>query len=219
VVLKVKYPQGGEKQLIKAILGREVPPPPGLPLDVGVVVHNVGTTYAIAQAVKYGKPLIERVVTVSGKAVREPKNLLVRLGTPFSELIDYCGGFSAPPVKVVMGGPMMGLPQFDLSTPVVKGTSGLLLLTEDEVTLAEEGVCIRCGRCIDVCPMNLLPTEIAAYCRNGMWDEAEALDVLACIECGSCAYNCPARIPLVHYFKTAKAEINARRKAQAKAKS
>jgi electron transport complex protein RnfC len=208
-VVKTKYPQGGEKQLIKAVLGREVPPPPGLPMDVGVVVNNVGTAAAVAAALRTGMPLIERVVTVTGSPVREPANLRVRLGTSFRELIEQCGGLSEKPAKIIAGGPMMGIAQSSDEVPVIKGTSGILVMSEHDTVLDEPTNCIRCGRCVEACPMFLMPLYIRMYAEAGRWDLAARYSPANCMECGSCAYECPARIPLVQWIKIAKAEIAA----------
>ncbi len=205
VSLAAKYPQGAEKQLIKVILNREVPSG-GLPLDVGVVVHNVGTAVAITQAVTEGRPIVDRVVTVTG-GVKDPKNLLVRIGTPFRETIEFCGGFDGIPGKVIMGGPMMGLAQYTLDVPVIKGTSGILVLRKDQVEVSEIAPCIRCGKCLDVCSMRLMPSFIVQYAEKGRFREAEGMDALDCIECGCCSYVCPAQRPLIHFIKFAKAEI------------
>ena len=207
--LKTKYPQGAEKQLIKACVKREVPSG-GLPMDVGCVVQNVGTAVAVRDAVRSNRPLYERVTTVTGPAVKEPKNLRVRIGTPVSELIDYCGGYRGEPAKLIMGGPMMGITVYSDQTPVMKGTSGVLVL--DAKTAAEpvETDCIRCGRCIKACPMGLAPQRLYYHIRGKRFDDAEAEHVMDCIECGSCAYVCPARLRLVHRFKHAKSEITAR---------
>ena len=202
--LKTKYPQGAEKQLIKAILRREVPRG-GLPMDVGCVVHNVGTCYAALLAFKFRKPLIDRVVTIAGDGVKENKNVLVRIGTPVSDIVDYCGGYVERPMRIIFGGPMMGIAQYADSVPVIKGTSGILVW-QDARTI-EEGPCVRCAGCVDACPMGLMPTEICSNVKNRNFDAAEAYGVLDCIECGCCAYVCPAAIPLVHYFKYGKSEI------------
>lgn len=212
MVVKVKYPQGGEKQLIKSALGREVPPPPGLPMDVSVVVQNIGTAVAIYEAVRYGKPFIERVVTITGRGIKEPKNLMVRLGTMMNDLVEQCGGLTDDIDKIIMGGPMMGMSQFDLTVPAIKGTSGIVIMREGETESMEEQPCIKCGRCVQVCPMNLVPNTIVKMVENENFEEAEKLHAMACIECGSCSYACPAKIWIVQKIKYAKAEINARRK-------
>lgn len=209
IALKVKYPQGSEKHLIKSLLDREVPPPPGLPMDVGVVVQNVGTAVAIWEAAKYNEPLIERVVTVTGKGINTPKNLLVRLGTPINELIEFCGGLKEDVGKVILGGPMMGFAQFDLSVPVIKGTSGILVQLADEVPSAEYQTCIRCGKCVVDCPCILMPNLFGIYGEKGMFDEVEANHVMYCLECGCCSYNCPANRPLIQWIRQAKAAIRA----------
>ena len=210
VSLRTKYPQGGEKMLIKAILGREVPSG-GLPMDVGVVVHNVGTAVAVAEAVTLGKPLIERVVTVTGSAVRTPKNLLVRIGTPFAEVIEQCGGITEETVKVIMGGPMTGTAVSSLEAPVVKATSSILVLGKKDAAAFSEGACIRCGRCIKVCPVGLMPNYLAGFAKLKNWERLEAYHMMDCIECGCCAYGCPARIFLVQHFKVAKRELQLRK--------
>ncbi|MCK4418179.1 electron transport complex subunit RsxC [Candidatus Aerophobetes bacterium] len=215
VSLKTKYPQGGEKMLIKAILNREVPSlvsngttsRTGLPLDVGVVVNNVGTAVAITEAIKWDKPLLERVVTVTGSAVKNPSNLLVPLGTSFSHLIDECGGLRKKASKIIMGGPMMGISQYILEVPVIKGTSGILILTRKEILFKEEGPCIKCSQCIDHCPMGLLPTTLARLVKREMWDSLKDYNIMDCIECGCCTYVCPSKIPLVHYIKLGKLQV------------
>jgi electron transport complex protein RnfC len=214
VTLPVKYPQGAEKQLIKAILNREVPPPPGLPMDVGVVVQNVGTCLAVKEAVCDGQPLVERVVTVSGGGIASPANVRVRLGTPFSALAEACGGMKEDVVRLLMGGPMMGIAQHSLDPPVIKGTSGLLFLRRGEMALRPEGSCIRCGRCVRACPMVLSPQTIVLYGKNKLFDQAERWRALDCIECGCCSWSCPSSIPLVHYIRFAKGQIVAARRKQ-----
>lgn len=209
VSLKTKYPQGGEKMLIKAILNREVPSG-GLPLDVGVVVSNVGTAVAIAEAIKWGKPLLERVVTITGSGVSQPANLWVPLGTPFSCVVEECGGLKENASKVIMGGPMMGLSQYTLDVPVIKGTSGILVLTESEAVARKEEPCIKCARCIDHCPMGLLPTILARLVGAERWDSLKDYGVMDCIECGCCAYVCPSKIPLVHLMKLGKFQVSQR---------
>ena len=216
VSLKTQYPQGSEKQLIKAALNREVPPPPGLPMDVGVVVSNVGTAFALAQAFKTGMPLVERVVTVTGPAIEEPANLLVKIGTLFSHLIHECGGYKEEPHKLIMGGPMMGIAQFSTEVPVIKGTSGILALGEKDARELEATACIKCGRCVDVCPMQLVPALISAYAEREWYDKTEELHAADCVECGSCSFICPARRPLVQAIRMAKHHVMAeRRKRQA----
>lgn len=205
-VLKTKYPQGSEKHIIKAITGREVPSGK-IPAEIGVVVDNVGTAFAIAEAIKYGKPLIERVVTVTGEGIMTPKNLRVKIGTPFRELIEYCGGFKGTPGKVISGGPMMGIAQYSIDVPVIKGTSGILVLPEDRIALKNPKPCIKCARCVDACPMNLLPLFISAYSLKNDFDKCKEYHALDCIECGSCSYVCPSKRPLVESIRLAKREI------------
>jgi electron transport complex protein RnfC len=201
--LKVKYPQGDEKQLIKAITGREVPSG-GLPLDIDCLAANAGTVFAIYEAVVLRKPLVERIVTVAGGAVAKPANLKVRIGTPVKELIQECGGFSQPPRKIVSGGPMMGHTILDLDTPVTKGTSGILALTEREVHSAARTACIQCGRCVESCPMGLRPTHLFKLIDHFEYEQAVAEGLMDCRECGCCGYICPARIPLVQGIKVGK---------------
>jgi len=203
-VLKVKYPQGAEKHLIDAVLGRRVPPGK-LPLDVGVVVDNAGTAFAIRQAVKRGVPLIERAITVTGSGIKQPQNLWVRLGTLFADIVSQCGGLLGNPEKIVAGGPMMGIAQYTLDVPVIKGISGILILSE--AGTFPEGDCIRCGKCIDVCPVNLLPTVMAQHAKHKDWASVAKYSPYDCMECGSCAYVCPAKIPLVQYIKWGKEEL------------
>ena len=205
VKLKTKYPQGAEKQLIKAVLKREVPSGK-LPMDVGCVVQNVQTAKAIYEAVYEGKPLYERVITVAG-SVKRPGNLKVRIGTSLSEIVDYCGGFEGDVKKVIAGGPMMGITQFTLDVPVVKGFSGLVILTEKESKFYEPSNCIRCGKCVDVCPMGLVPTVISRMVEKERYKELKNYNPLDCMECGCCAYECPAKIHLVQNIKLAKTLI------------
>ena len=217
VPLTVKYPQGAEKQLIKAILDREVPSG-GLPFDVGVVVQNVGTAAAVFEAVARGKPLIERIVTVTGAGVKEPRNLRVRIGTPFADVIAYCGGFTSEDGerKIVMGGPMMGLAQYSLDVPVVKGTSGILVM-QGSVRAGRETPCIKCGRCVAICPMYLMPNRISDYAELDKFDQCNEYGVKDCIECGACAYVCDVKRPIVHLVKYAK--LNLAKKKQASGES
>ncbi len=202
-VLKTKYPQGGEKQLVVAAAGKEVPTG-GLPLDVGIVVMNVGTAAALARAVLRRKPLTHRVVSVSGAGVREPKNLLVPIGTSYRELIDYAGGLTDDAARVVAGGPMMGFTLGSLDVPVTKGTSGVTVLSRDEVRKAQETTCVRCGRCVEACPLRLVPTKIALASRARNREVAERFYLTACMECGCCAYVCPASVPLVQLIRLGK---------------
>jgi len=213
-ILKTKYPQGAEKQLIAAITGRQVPSG-GLPMDVGVIVNNVGTAAAICKAVETGMPLIERVVTVSGGGIKEPKNLLVRIGTSFEDVINQCGGLVGQPARLISGGPMMGLAQYTTAVPVTKGTSGILALTKDEVDDTEYLPCIRCGKCVEACPINLVPLFISGHALKGDYSAAEELHVLDCIECGSCSYACPSKRPLVQSIRVAKREVIKERKRSA----
>jgi electron transport complex protein RnfC len=213
LALKVRYPQGAEKQLIKTILNREVPFSGGLPMDVGVIVQNVGTLSAIYKAVRFAAPLIERITTVTGSGVRQPKNLRVRIGTPTKALIEACGGFSSEVGKVIMGGPMMGVSQYSLEVPVVKGTSGIVVQPFSEVEEGSAQPCIRCGSCVRACPARLMPTVLGVFAQLDMFEEAQRYDVMDCIECGCCNYVCPAKIPLVQLLRYAKAEILTRRKA------
>ena len=210
-ILEVKYPEGAEKMLIFALTGRQVPPGK-LPSEVGCLVQNVGTSLALYEAAAWGKPLYERVLTVTGPGVREPSNLIAAIGTPISALIDACGGTVGNPVKLIMGGPMTGWAQPGATASVVKGTSGIVVLTSDVVDLGEEHECVRCGKCVDVCPMFLSPNFIVQAARRGQWDRAEMWGALDCFECGCCSYTCPAYIPHVQYVRKAKAEIAARKK-------
>ena len=205
--LKTRYPQGAEKQLIKACVRREVPSG-GLPMDVGCVVQNVGTALAVRDALRFNRPLYERVTTVTGPAVKEPKNLRVRVGTPVKNLIEFCGGYSAEVGKLIMGGPMMGIAVSTDEVPVLKGTSGVLVL-DRAATVFKEHDCIRCGRCIEACPMGLAPQCLNNLIRRGKLEQARAEHLKDCIECGCCAYACPAKIRLVHHFKYAKSELAA----------
>lgn len=209
--LKTKYPQGAEKQLIRACLKREVQSG-GLPMDVGCVVQNVGTAIAVRNAVRFGRPMYERVITVTGPGVNKPKNLRVRIGTPVKSLIEFCGGYRGETAKLVMGGPMMGIAVFSDQSPVLKGTSGILVLDAASVVELADHDCIRCGRCIKACPMGLAPQRLYNHLRGHRLDAAEREHLTDCIECGCCAYACPAKIRLVHHFKYGKTEIFARRK-------
>ncbi|MBU0710262.1 MAG: electron transport complex subunit RsxC [Candidatus Omnitrophica bacterium] len=201
-VLESFYPQGGEKQLIKNTLRREVPSGK-LPFDVGVVVHNVATVYAIYEAVYLEKPLYERVVTVSGDCLGNPGNFLVRIGTPFKDLIAQCSPLKQGPEKVISGGPMMGVAQYSLDTPVVKSTNGIICLKESEVKPLVEALCVRCGRCVEYCPVGLMPCMIGMASEKEKWDLAKAYGCLDCMECGLCNYICPQRKDLLQSIKKA----------------
>ncbi|MDR7857050.1 electron transport complex subunit RsxC [Tissierella sp.] len=211
VTLKAKYPQGDEKRIINAITGRKVPSG-GLPMDVGCVVNNVSTAKAIAEAILEGKPLYERVVTVTGNGIKEPKNIVVKIGTKFQEVIDQCGGFNGTPGKIIMGGPMMGLAQFSTDVPVIKGSGGILVLTEEEALAEKVSPCIKCGKCLEVCPVTLQPLHISAHALKKNFEGAERFNALDCVECGACSFICPAKRPLVESIRFAKREILAKRK-------
>jgi len=204
--LKVKYPQGGEKQLVEALLKREVPSG-GLPIDVGVVVFNVGTAYAAYQAVMKNRPLIDRVVTVTGKSLEKPSNFRVRIGTPVSYLVEQAGGVPEDTAKVINGGPMMGKALSNLDSPVVKGSSGILLMPEGEAQRKESQACIRCTKCVSVCPMGLEPYLLMTLSEKALYERMEDEKVMDCIECGSCSYTCPSSRPLLDYIRLGKAEV------------
>jgi len=204
--LKVKYPQGGEKQLVQALLKREVPSG-GLPIDVGVVVFNVGTALATYEAVMKNRPLIDRMVTVTGKELKDPSNFRVRIGTPVSMLIEKAGGLPGNTAKVINGGPMMGKALSTLDVPVVKGSSGILLISEGESRRKEVKPCIRCTKCVTVCPMGLEPYLLMSLSEKGLFERMEHEKVMDCIECGSCSYTCPSSRPLLDYIRLGKAEV------------
>lgn len=201
--LQVKYPQGSEKQLIQAVTGRKVPAM-ALPSAVGVVVHNVGTVKAIYDAVAFGKPLYDKVVTIAGKGIKRPANLLVKVGTKVKDIVEYLGGLQPGLSKVIMGGPMMGFAISSLEVPVTKTTSAILFLTADEIDTRPHSQCIRCGWCLDACPMGLEPKEIGIYVEANRGEDTEPFGVFECFECGSCAYVCPAKRPLVQFVRMAK---------------
>lgn len=209
--LKTKYPQGGEKQLIKAVLDRQVPSGK-LPSAVGVVVQNTGTAAAIYDGIVNGIPLIEKVVTVSGKGIINPKNVKIAIGTPFSYLLDYCGVNREVVDKLVMGGPMMGMAQFSEEAPVIKGTSGLLALTKEETNTYKTRACIGCGKCVEACPMGLEPLMFARLAAFEQWEQLKEYSLMDCIECGSCAYICPANRPLTEAIKIGKSKLRAMKK-------
>ncbi len=206
VPLKVKYPQGGEKQLIKAVTGREVPPG-GLPIAVGAVVSNVGTAFAVYEAIQKNKPLFERVVTVTGKGVKNPSNFKVRIGTATSDLIEAAGGLPENTGKIISGGPMMGRAVTSPDIPVTKGTSGILIMPETEANRKPYIECIRCSRCVSVCPMGLEPFLLMTLGQKQIFDRAENERIMDCIECGSCAYTCPSYRPLLDYIRFGKAKV------------
>jgi electron transport complex protein RnfC len=210
-VLKTKYPQGSEKHLIKAVLNREVPLG-GLPSDIGVAMTNVATVTSVARGVMRNIPLTHRVISVTGGGIVNPKNLLVPIGAPMGELIDYCGGLRQTAARIIAGGPMMGFAFTNPKTPVTKGTSGITILTHEEISRVDQTVCIRCGRCVDVCPMQIVPTKVAMASRFKNLNLAHKYNIMACFECGSCAYVCPAGLPLVQHIRTGKALIAAEAK-------
>lgn len=212
VPLRVRYPQGAEKQLIMAITGRHVVAG-GLPMDVGCVVQNVGTCAAIRAAVVEGHPLIERMTTITGSPVKDSCTWQLRIGTPVAEALKMAGGVIAPAAKLILGGPMMGFAQATLDGSVAKNSSGILLLQAEETGQYTSNPCIRCGRCVDACPMRLLPGPISVLVESEKYDQAEQAFVMDCVECGACSYVCPANRPLIQHFRRAKAEINALRRA------
>ena len=217
VPLKVRYPQGGEKQLIAAVTGRQVPPPPALPIDVGAVVCNASTTFAVYQAVQKRMPLIQRVVTITGKNLREPKNLLTRMGTPVSALIAAAGGLPENAGKVINGGPMMGRAMVNLDSPVTKGCSGITVLSERDARRREASQCIKCAKCVSACPMGLEPYFLSKMTQKKNWDELEARMITSCIECGCCQSTCPAYLPLLDWVRLGKQTVMGRIRARAAA--
>lgn len=201
------YPQGAEKQLIQRITGREVPPAK-LPADVGCCVFNVATVAAVYDAVVLGMPLISRVMTVTGGAIKNPVNLIAPFGTPFAHLIEEAEGFAEPAMRVISGGPMMGVAQYDLAVTLGKATNCILCLSQKEMPIIDKAhTCIRCAKCVNVCPMHLTPVYMNLYAKKGEWRETETLRIMDCMECGCCQYICPGRIPLVQQFRTAKFEV------------
>jgi electron transport complex protein RnfC len=210
--LTVKYPQGAEKMLIKSVTGREVPSGK-LPVSLGVVVQNVGSAASIAEIFDTGLPLLERIVTVSGPGVREPANLIVPVGTKLRDLLAACGGLTADAEEIVFGGPMMGVAQSSLDVPIVKGTTGVIVLTTPNVNPADSFPCIRCGRCLEACPVFLNPSALADYARKSRYEEMEDLHLMDCMLCGSCSYVCPSKIPLAQLFQASKVAIRKRKQA------
>ncbi len=211
VKLHTKYPQGAEKQLIYACTKRQVPSG-GLPMDVGVVVSNVATASAVAQRFIKGMPLVQRICTVTGSAITDPKNLLIKVGTPINEIIEQCGGYAEQPGKLILGGPMMGLSQQTDELPATKTTSGVLVFSKAEGELPEPEQCMKCGKCVDICPAFLQPLYISAYALQDNFEKAQSYGALDCIECGSCSFICPSKRPLLHSIRVAKREIIAQRR-------
>ena len=204
--LKVKYPQGGEKQLIDATIGKEVPSG-ALPIATGAIVQNVATAYAVYEAVKFGKPLIDRVVTITGPSVAKPGNYLAAIGTNLKELIDVAGGVPADTGKIILGGPMMGKSMVQIDAPTVKGTSGILMLPEKEAVRRKVEPCIRCASCVSACPMGLEPYLISTLSRLGRWEEVEEAKVMNCIECGCCSFICPSTRPILDFIRLGKTTV------------
>ncbi len=211
VKLHTKYPQGAEKQLIYACVKRAVPSG-GLPMDVGVVVSNVATASAVAKRFTTGMPLVQRICTVTGSAIVEPRNLWIKVGTPINEIIEQCGGYAETPGKLILGGPMMGLSQHTDQLPSTKTTSGILVFGKSEGDLPEAEQCMKCGKCVDICPAFLQPLYISAYALKDNFDKAQDFGALDCIECGSCSFVCPSKRPLLHSIRVAKREIIAKRR-------
>ena len=216
-ILPTEYPQGAEKQQIYAITGRQVPSG-GLPMDVGCLVENVGTALAVRDAIANGKPLTERVTSVTGEPVAKPGNVLARIGTPYADLVAFCGGLKTPAAKIIAGGPMMGLAQASLDVGTTKTTSGLVALPQSALTTFSSLPCISCGRCVGACPMNLLPCELSRMLEAEDYDSAEEINVMDCIECGCCAFVCPAHRPMVQHMRQGKARVALKRRQQAQKK-
>ena len=213
VTVHTKYPQGASDQLVYACIGREVPAG-GSSSEAGVVVNNVATAAQVAVTLKTGMPSIERITTVAGSAIANPKNLLVKVGVPIKEVIEQCGGYSETPGKIIMGGPMMGVAQYTDEVVITKGSSGLLILDEEEARIPEPEQCIRCGKCVEICPVNLQPLQISAYSLNNMMEHAEKYRALDCIECGSCSFICPSKRPLLQSIRVAKNAIAEKKRKQ-----
>lgn len=207
VPLKMKYPQGGEKQLVDAVIGRQVPAPPAIPVNVGAIVQNVGTAFAVYQAVMKRKPLFERYTTVSGKELKNPANFLVRMGTPMSQLIDLCGGMPEGDNKVLAGGPMMGRALMTTEVPICKGTNAVTILSGKDAVRQEAQPCIRCAKCVSACPMGLEPYLLSKLSDRQLYDRAEELDITSCISCGSCQFTCPSHRPLLDQIALGKAAV------------
>ena len=213
--LKTRYPQGGEKQLIAAVTGRQVPPPPALPISVGAVVCNASTSVAVYEAVQKNKPLIERVVTITGKEVKDTHNYIVRFGTSLNSFIEAAGGLPEGDVKVLNGGPMMGRAVVNLDSPVMKGCSGVTILSGKDAKRGKELSCIKCAKCVTACPMGLEPYLISKLAMKQLWDRAEDHNIMECIECGCCSYTCPSNLPLLDYIRIGKQTVMANIRARA----
>ena len=207
VPLKQRYPQGGEKQLVDAVIRRQVPAPPAIPVNVGAIVQNVGTAFAVYQAVMKNKPLFERYTTVTGKKLSKPGNYLVRMGTPMRDLIEICGGMPDDDNKLLAGGPMMGRALTTDEVPVCKGTNSITILSGSDARRKPADPCIRCGKCVNVCPMGLEPYLLATLSAKKMWERAEAEDVVSCIECGSCQFTCPSHRPILDNIRNGKSTV------------
>ena len=207
VPLKQKYPQGGEKQLVDAVIRRQVPAPPAIPVNVGAIVQNVGTAFAVYQAVMKNKPLFERYTTVTGKQIKNPGNFLVRMGTPMRDLITLCGGLPNGDNKILAGGPMMGKAVNSIDVPVCKGTNCVTVLTDSDARRKAVDPCIRCGKCVNVCPMGLEPYLLATASAKKMWEKVEKEDITSCIECGSCQFTCPSHRPILDNIRNGKSTI------------
>lgn len=213
--LKLRYPQGGEKQLIAAVTNRQVPPPPALPISVGAVVCNASSAVAVYEAVQKNKPLIERVVTITGKHLQHTHNFKVRFGTSYKSIIEHAGGLPEGDVKILNGGPMMGRAVVELSAPILKGCSGITVISGKEATRHKEHACIKCAKCVSACPMGLEPYLLSKLARNSMWDRAEEHNTVDCIECGCCSYTCPSNLPLLDYIRIGKQNVMANIRARA----
>ncbi|MBQ8468125.1 MAG: RnfABCDGE type electron transport complex subunit C, partial [Prevotella sp.] len=207
VPLKQRYPQGGEKQLVDAVIRRQVPAPPAIPVNVGAIVQNVGTAYAVYEAVMKRKPLFERYTTVTGKRLQSPGNFLVRMGTPMKDLIDVCGGMPEGDNKLLAGGPMMGKALTSVEVPICKGTNSVTIISDDEARRKEPQPCIRCAKCVGACPMGLEPYLLAKISEVKNWERAEQEDIVSCIECGSCQFTCPAHRPLLDNIRQGKSTV------------
>jgi electron transport complex protein RnfC len=207
VPLKQRYPQGGEKQLVDAVINRQVPAPPAIPVNVGAIVQNVGTAYAVYEAVMKRKPLFERYTTVTGKRLQSPGNFLVRMGTPMQDLIEACGGMPEGDNKLLAGGPMMGKALTSTEVPICKGTNSVTIISDDEARRKEPQPCIRCAKCVGVCPMGLEPYLLAKVSEVKNWERAEREDIVSCIECGSCQFTCPAHRPLLDNIRQGKSTV------------